>query len=323
MTSLNSLAPFRRLGAAVSRLPESKLFHQPARSLTGERLRVLAFHGVPDLVQFERMVSEIRQRYTPVSADDVANALERGGALPRYPVWFTFDDGLPSTFKAGAMLAQHGVRATAFVCPAVLESPRLLWFQVVEACASNGLLSGEEREAYSLSRLKLMSDIDRRAVIDGLSERLGASSVTLEHATVGKVRHWVEQGHDVGNHTWDHPMLDQCTPAQQRTQVASAHDWFEKNGFDVRFFAFPNGNWASDAAAQARDVGYVGSLLFDHRLTDLRVDPHMLSRLRIDSDAEVPRALGILSGLHSGLFHAPQQLARAKPRRLKAVGGPR
>lgn len=271
---------------------------------------MLAFHGVPDLVRFEQVLDEVLLGYTPVSSSDVLRALAGAGTLPRFPVWFTFDDGVPSTFQAGRALADRGIQATAFVCPAVLDTHQYLWFQAWERCREAGLLDGtDDRERFALARLKSLPDEERRAETAALLARLvSAGDQPPPQADQAMLQAWVRQGHDLGNHTWDHPMLDQCSPEEQRQQVISAHRDLEARGFAPRFLAYPNGNGSQAAADSAAELGYAGSLLFDHRLTDVAGDRHRLSRLRLDSDAGPRRAASVASGAHSAAMHLVPRL---------------
>lgn len=297
-TSASSLAS--RLAAGVA---QSSAVSAVARRVTAGHLRILAFHGVPDRSAFDLVIREALRHHTPVSEGQVAQAIREGNSLPNNAVWFTFDDGLASTFDSGPLLASHGVSATAFVCPGAIEPPTLLWFQVVEACLGQGLIAPQELGQFSLRQLKRTPDAERRAITEELRTRLEGSGKDVAGVNVDTLRAWVALGHHLGNHTWDHPMLDQCDASSQRAQVSRAHQWLVAHEFETRFFAFPNGNWADAAAAEARRLGYEPPLLFDHRLTRPNSTSRALSRLRIDSDASPARVRGILSGAHSGIFH--------------------
>lgn len=289
---------FRHL---VAQLPQSRLAATTARRLTPSRLRILAFHGIADLRQFELVLDAILGCYEPVSEDQIVEHLQSGKPLPRYPVWFTFDDGLPSTLAASSFLAKRGVRATAFVCPSVLDTTERLWFQTWDDAAARGILADS---TFTLSHLKSTSDAERRSITTLLEERLSdAGAVGFPQATQGQLEDWVRAGHYIGNHTWDHPLLDRCSPADQHRQVLEAHKELVERGFAPRFLAYPNGNTGPGAIRAARELRYTGSLRFDHRLASPRQDPHLLSRLRIDSDVPVKRAVSILSGAHSAMVH--------------------
>lgn len=288
-------------GIATNRLARAAVLRA-----TSGRLRVLAYHGVDDLERFERGVAQIVADYVPVSAEEVAASILGSTSLPLRAVWFTFDDGLKSTFDAAEMLAGHGVRATVFVNPASMDAPALQWFQVHDLATRRGLIAADEQDRFAMRRLKTVPDEARRKEVAELAERLAALPdvpVSLS-GRLEDVERWVRLGHDVGNHTWDHPCLDQCTPIQQREQIERAHTWLLAIGLQPRFFAYPNGDWSSEAAAVARELGYAGSVLFDHRLANVAGDPQRISRLRIDASADPRRVAGVVSGAHSAAFGA-------------------
>ena len=291
-----------RFRTILGQVPQSAPAARLARNATRRNLRVLAFHGVPDLAKFDRVVTAILRDYEPVSESDVAAAIEGHYRLPNLAVWFTFDDGLRSTFDAAQLLADHGVSATAFVCPAVIGQPQRLWFQSAEEAAQRGIQLGRE-DSLSTLRLKVRPDSERRALVAELESRLD----TVDPAIVVHVEDleaWRALGHTVGNHTWDHPCLDTCSAEDQKAQVMRAHDQLVGWGIYPRFFAYPNGNFTPIAADVAQALGYAGSLLFDHALSsDVAAFPHQISRLRIDSDVDTRRALSILSGAHSFAHH--------------------
>ena len=295
--------------SAAARFPQSTFAVRTAHRLTGRHLRILGFHGVPDLDHFAGLVETVCDRYQPVSADDVAESLATGTPLPRHAVWFTFDDGLASTLEAGDLLAGFGISATAFVCPSVIDRGGWLWFQTVQAAMDHGLTTPNQLPHDGLTGLKKWPNPARNALVKALEVRLHDAGVTPPATvTQAELHTWAEQGHSIGNHTWDHPCLDTCPPEVQRAQVRRAHTALQSWGLTPMFFAYPNGNWTQESQDELVALGYTGSLLFDHRLTGDVSAPQQLSRLRIDADAETQRALAILSGTHSGAYQATQRL---------------
>lgn len=248
-------------------------------------LRILAYHELSDLAAVGRHL-DILADYQPVSAEDVV----AGRKLPKRAVWVTFDDGHPATVDAADWLAARGISATAFVCPSVVGGRSPLWFQLADEAKRRGLIGSKEA-------LKQMPDRDRRALLDGLGLDL-----EVEQTTEAALRGWVAAGHTIGNHTWDHPLLDHCSDEEQRAQVALAHVWIEERfPGQPRVLAYPNGNWAMAAAAEAQHHQYL-TLLFDHRVARAVRDGRPVSRLRVDADASPRRFRAIVSGAHSAAF---------------------
>lgn len=296
---------------ALAQSATNPLVRTIVRRRTSSKLRVLGYHGVDDPNRFEEQLDRILRTFTPVDGDDVARAIAARVALPSNAVWFTFDDGLKSTFDVAELLASRGVRGTLFVNPAVLDQPGLLWFQVHEFASAGGLIGVDEAQEFSLQRLKTVPDAERRLLVDTLSQRLLRAPGTAPRTVSGTpadMGRWIETGHEIGNHTWDHPCLDQCSSQEQRVQVERAHHWLVAHGASPRFLAYPNGDWADPTAQVAADLGYVGSVLFDHALADPHGDPHRISRLRLDAAADHRRVDAVLSGAHSLMFSGLQRL---------------
>lgn len=281
---------------------------------TGSSLRILAYHGVGDPAAFRRQLALIAGRYRPVSGAEVAAAFAGGPALPRDAVWVTFDDGRADVVEAGlGELDAAGVPATMFICPGLVEAGSPFWWDVVtgslEAAGPVELDGRTWTDRRLVTHLKTVPDARRRAVVAELAAR-GPVTAPSAVLTVDHLGAWTASGHEIGNHTWDHPCLDQCDPAEQRRQIERAHESLTSMlGAAPTLFAYPNGDWADAAERALVELGYRVGLLFDHRLTRRGGNPLRLSRLRLDSDAPVERASAILAGGHSGVFHLRERVA--------------
>lgn len=287
---------------AVTRLLGHRLMVDSALRLTAGRLRVLAYHAVPDPRAFSEQLDWLVDRCTPVSEAQVIAALDGSRPLPPRAVWLTFDDAYPDVVEhALPILEAKATPATLFVCPSVVDTNTAYWWQVV---ASVRMDPGP---------FKLLADRERRRRIDALADqyrnahgrRLGFAQLSLD-----QLHRWVASGRAVGNHTWDHPLLDRCEPEEQRHQIVAAHDRLTTlTGAAPRSFAYPNGNWSATAERVLREIGYGCAVGFDHRMARPgRTDRLRLSRLRMDALAPPARARAITSGLHPMLLHLRQRL---------------
>lgn len=306
------MSPRELAARGVTSILGARPVEAAAVAATAGRLRVLAYHTVPDVDAFAAQVAHLVRRYRPVSGAQVADALASGTDLPPRSVWVTFDDGDPSVVRAGLpVLEAAGVPATVFVCPALVTADAPPWWREVERAGEQGVgatLDGRALRGRELVRaLKVVPDADRRAVLaelaaeapDGLRP---PGPVALSEADL---RRWHDAGLEVGNHTWDHPCLDRCDPAEQARQLREAHEWLVGLlGRHPRLFAYPNGDHTDDAEAVLADLGYEVGLLFDHALGSLGQPSLRISRLRLDADAGLPRARAVLSGAHGALLGA-------------------
>ena len=296
--------------------------------LSKDRMRVLAYHGIPDPTAFEDHLVEISDRFTPVSGAQVAAALSGRHRLPSRAIWLTFDDGFPEVETLGRpLLERFGITATLFVCPGVIDTDEPYWWEVVREAARIGITdeSGSTVRGRLEYELKTVPDDRRRAVVAWLEEAIRAHQqgpYRRSQMTSKQLLTWAEAGQEVGNHTWDHPLLDQCSEDEQEAQVRRADDWLrDALGSRRRFFAYPNGNWTAVSEGVLRERDYDVALGFDHRLATADAQRLRISRLRLDSDAPLGRFRAVTSGIHTALLDFRSRVTNRErcpsdPRRL-------
>jgi peptidoglycan/xylan/chitin deacetylase (PgdA/CDA1 family) len=286
----------------------TRLVSGATRRVLRNRLRVLAYHGVADPAAFERQLRVLTSEYTPVNGATVVGHLNGELELPSDAIWVTFDDGWSDVVEFGLpLLLEYGVPASMFVCPSLVESGRPHWWETVSRARDLGWALAGASGRDVVTYLKCLPDSDRRTAVLLAETFVGEQTEPSARrpADVALLRRWQQSGMELGNHSWDHPCLNCCSPPEQRRQLQQADTWLQGFGaFDaVRLFAYPNGDWTRDADAELVDMGYDVCLLFDHRIgrtTDL--NPRRLSRLRIDSSDSVRRWRAIASGGHSLLY---------------------
>lgn len=279
-----------------------------ARRLTRRALRVLAYHGIDDPDAFEAQLEHLQTHYRPVGIEDVLGWVEGDGAIPELAVWVTFDDGEPSVVELGLpKLRRRGIPSTMFICPGVVDTDTPYWWQVAGEAERRGLVDPSDGMNGSIvAALKRIADPDRRSIVAKLAARIestAGSPLRIDQITTAQLNEYLDAGGTLGNHTWDHPLLDQADGEEQRAQVKRAHDWFASH-LDIQptAFAYPNGNAAEETRQELRSLGYRVALLFDHRLT-ASGSPLAMSRLRVNSDDTPARFAAILAGTHPGITH--------------------
>jgi peptidoglycan/xylan/chitin deacetylase (PgdA/CDA1 family) len=279
-----------------------------SRRILGNRLRVLAYHDVPDPEAFDRQLRVLTSDYTPVNGATVVRHLKGETELPADAIWVTFDDGWADVVELGLpLLLEHGVPASMFVCPGLVGTGRTHWWEAVSQACELGWALPDVEFSNVVSHLKSVPDRSRREAVEGAEAFLAAHAVPLgqDPASLEQLMRWCESGMELGNHTWDHPCLDCCSPDEQRRQILDADAWLERFGAfaTVRLFAYPNGDWTQDADDALREGAYDVCLLFDHRISPAQdLDPRRISRLRVDSSAPTRRWRAIASGGHSLMY---------------------
>lgn len=287
--------------AALSRLVVSG-------GLAPRGLRVLAYHEVPDADSLHDQISWVSRHFRVVTLDEALDGLRTGGGLAD-TVLVTFDDGDPSVVvEGGPVLDALDVKAVMFICPGLVDTGEPFWWQVVHAAIEAGVeLDGRIVTRHEVARLKAVPDDERRETVARLHSLLEGrrflSDPVSAQVTSADLRSWVDAGHGIGNHTWDHPMLDTCDPETQERQILAAHEWLETQGLmDTPVFAYPNGNRTAHADGLLRRLGYRGAMLFDHRIQRARDSWH-ISRLRVNvgdtRDEFITRVSGVHPILHS------------------------
>ena len=261
------------------------------------RLRILAYHDAPDVSRFDIQMSYLADHYEVVVGPNFTKL-----ASMKPPVWITFDDGDPSVVDTALdVLSRYGFSATAFICPGVIDTVEPYWWQVVTEAFESGItVAGQGLGPDEVRRLKSVSDDQRRrrvAEIRGvLTEQKG--EFRQRQLTTEDLRRWLSAGHSLGNHSWDHPMLDQCTIDEQHRQIDTSHQWFIDRGYGKpRWFAYPNGNSFIGAEQHLAAFGYEAALLFDHRLAS-KSQGLTLSRIRVNGADSLDEFISKVSGVH-------------------------
>lgn len=269
-----------------------------------DRLRVLAYHDVTDRARFELQMHWVAANLTALAWPEAFDRL-LAGTLPRRPVVMTFDDGDPTIVEhALPILDGLGLRAVAFVCPGLIDTSDAFWWEVIVEAHQLG--AHEMRDGSPVPTVETLKGIDdptRRKVVTEvrsiIQDRLGRD-IERSNLTTGDLERWSAAGHIVGNHTWDHPVLDTCDVTEQRAQIARADEWLQATLPGAADFAYPNGNWSEASQATLDELGYRSAFLFDHRMT-ARSHPLALSRIRVNANDPLDEFVAKASGLHPAL----------------------
>ena len=271
------------------------------RALTSRRLRIIGAHGVVDGAAFREQLESIQRNYNVVSQAEVLDWLGGGRSLPRRAVWITFDDGDPSVVEVGLpQLIQAGLSATMFICPGLIEQNSQPWWSL----AAEAMAAGWQPIGYEeVEDFKVIPDQLRRNLLSEAASFLARPPTGGPALSYAQLQRWTDAGNSIGNHTWDHPCLDQCDVTAQEDQITRADTWLHEHitGY-VPVFAYPNGDWTASAERILEKLGYRGVCLFDHQVNRIDLNAMRLSRLRLAAGASIPRTEALLAGLHSILL---------------------
>lgn len=289
------------------------------RRLAGARLSVLTFHRVlpaeqaalypfPGLSvtpeELDWVVSWASRHYFCGPLDVVHESWRNRQEQDRPSMAITFDDGsLDNYVHALPVLARHGIRATFFVPAGWIGQDALLWydrlgFAVLRACASHGLAEtarrldaeigggdprGLAKRATALA--KALSPGDREDFVqraESLTGRDGGDAAAPDWAVPmgwGQLSEVVAAGHEVGSHSWSHPMLPQCDPSTLVREVAGSRRHLESRlGVPITSFCYPDGAWDQPVEEAVRAAGYSRAVTTSYGSNRREAAPFRLKR---------------------------------------------
>ncbi len=132
--------------------------------------------------------------------------------------------------------AQYGDKGALFIGD---ESEKRLWLTFDEGY-ENG---------YTTQILDTLKDKDVKAVF----------FVTYDYAVKNPelIRRMIDEGHTVGNHTWSHPSLPECSPDELHAELSLLHDYISDNfGYEMYVMRPPMGEFSERVLACAKSLGY-------------------------------------------------------------------
>lgn len=88
------------------------------------------------------------------------------------------------------------------------------------------------------------------------------------------VRRMIDEGHVVGNHTWSHPSLPDCTQKEVWSEVTKLHEYVKDEfGYEMTLFRFPKGEFSERTLDDVHNIGYT-SLFWSFAYADWDTSVH-------------------------------------------------
>ena len=284
----------------------SNLFLPAIRKFSSRRLKVLAYHTVPDAQIFKQQIKYLKKTYNIISLKDLQISMESRKSLPENALLITFDDGDYSLYKnAFPILKTYEVPAVIFIISQLIDSEKTFWCRWVEAAFD------KEGKSYSearkeVNRLKKIPNSERMEVLSGLPE------IKSRQLSVEELKEMESHNIVMGNHTHTHPMLDQCTSEEISMEMDEVKKNFVQWGLGgYSYFAYPNGNSHPRIEKILKSKGIKMAFLFDHEINTKQINPFNISRIKVDADSQLDEFKAKVSGLHSELFKLKNKLIRS------------
>lgn len=71
------------------------------------------------------------------------------------------------------------------------------------------------------------------------------------------VKRMIKEGHTIGNHTWSHPSLPDCSPDELYSELSLLHEYVkEEFGYEMYVMRPPMGEFSERVLACAKELGY-------------------------------------------------------------------
>jgi peptidoglycan/xylan/chitin deacetylase (PgdA/CDA1 family) len=223
------------------------------------------YHRVPGIVMredtFKSLAEYVSNHYEAVDLKKVAPGSPSG----KLRLAFTFDDGWSDNYAIVLPIARlHEIPLTIFVCPGLTGCRVPFWPERVINALTASRPSVQRREIEAaIESLKHCSPEERERLIVKLSNGTGAGQIQEESFAGESALSWTEiaemdrSGVRFGSHTHTHQILTAVPPVTIRREIRESKNAIEgllNSRCDL--FAYPNGDWSSDAKHILAEEGF-------------------------------------------------------------------
>lgn len=210
----------------------------------------------------------------------------------------TTDDGDLSFYTtAYPLLQKYKIPAILFIIPSLIGTNQPFWWN--EVYYYLGKTAGIE----TLRTLKIIPNSERIAYLENLRKNSDKPILKQTQLTVAQLQEMQSNGIIIANHSFTHPMFDQCSETEIRTELQQTKAFFEKNQLNgYSLFAYPNGNFNALCEKVLIEEGVNQAFLFDHKINKGNSNPLRISRLSVNDYTPIWKFKLILSGWHSKLL---------------------
>jgi peptidoglycan/xylan/chitin deacetylase (PgdA/CDA1 family) len=273
-------------------------------------------------------LERIGRIFRVMSAEDLLHDFA-AGKRPANAMVLTFDDGYANNcLHALPLLTRMGLPFTVFVTTGFLDSPAVLWNDLLEFAISStreqrlpaGVLADDRPLGTAAERraaIAALKDVLKRnprdqaaRQVDHLCEVLGTDRTSPKLADVrfmtsDDIRRLAGAGVGIGGHGVTHAVLSRESPQRAKAEVVDCKARLEGLvGRPVTLFAYPNGRPEDFNQAVKRDLaeaGYKAAFTTVHGLHRPGEDIFEIRRISLDNrwsyEEFETRASGILKAL--------------------------
>lgn len=245
---------------------------------------------VVSIPTFRKHIEHYKNIYKIISADELASIIQGKQEISSPLCLITFDDGWRDNYvNAFDILKKYSVPAIIFVSTEHMGNSDLFWFariktilENIESANTNDWtddllvdIRGHLHEIASLKSnqrgrkieqvldiMKHMKYRDIEKVIDALSGKYAAHNVSRERVTLSwdEMREMINNGISFGTHGKRHAILTLLDDQDLEREIKESKEQLEENiNKDVKYIAYPNGNYDDRVIRYAKKYGYVAA----------------------------------------------------------------
>ena len=262
-----------------------------------DKLRVLAYHKVNNVKSFNDQMVFLKKNYNVITIQDLEAIFKKEKKVVENSVLLTFDDGDISIVEnAFPILKRYSLPAVFFIISELIDTCKPFWWDELEYLL--GVEIGNNK-TWELKNLKNNVRLEYLQDLKNTSPKPLYNSKQLSRDQLNKM---ADFGYCIGNHSHTHPMFNQCSQDELNYEMSESIQFLRHNNLAPYYFAYPNGNWDKNSEEILKKYNIKLAFLFDHKLSDIN-NPLRISRIRVDSDLDLPEFKSKVSGLHSILYH--------------------
>ncbi|HET8885518.1 MAG TPA: polysaccharide deacetylase family protein [Salinimicrobium sp.] len=268
-------------------------------------MKILAYHNITNPEQFENQIDYLKNNYDIINLDSLKNHIFSNDPLPENPLLISFDDGDFSIYKnAFPVLKKHHVPAVVFVITGLINTYKPFWWD--EIIYHLGPVEGEKK----VWEVKNWPNSKRKEFLEQL--RIDSKKSTFVHRQLSSEQLFELKEHDIAiaNHSFSHPMLNQCSEEALREEIYNSFQFLKENQFEPEVFAYPNGNFSEKVEETLKSEGIKMAFLFDHKINSKKINPLRISRLIVDDITPLWKFKFILSGYHTKILPITKKIGK-------------
>ena len=263
---------------------------------------------------FDTQMRILRQKYNPVTLDEITDWMKGDKLLPPRCVAVTFDDGFEDNYAIAApIMEKYGIFGAIYLTVNAVIKNELPWFARTsylfkEAMRRNLVITDEESgrtwnlgnpednneafQMYSHPCAAMTGDGMEKYVAKlekwfgfKLDLRQGTRMMTLAQA-----RELRQRGHIIGNHTFSHGCMGRIPQEDLDREIAGANEILEHElGNKPLHFSYPhpcllNPQWTQASLAVTKQAGFRTAVLTDAGVVTKTSNPMLLPRVYIGND---------------------------------------